>query len=586
MNRAKQPGFYPDLIENALQTHRRKLALRSEQHANYSTLFVDHQQLHHLRSIDWQVIFGRRGTGKTFLLGVLHEEAMRELKEQRILSILLTAQDFTASPVGLEIGDRERGLGYFQQFIELLAHRLVRVIDQVLGEPRLLDSLAGKRRRTVDKIEELAIKVLELSQTGKSVAAWNQIRRSTRDRRSEHQAEKGQVQAGVKLGFTEHHAEVSMTGDIERRHEQSRQVTMEVDEVMVPRFAGIRDCIKELLEVLQLTRLNILIDEWSVLDPTAAKTIQTEFAELLKKTFAGNDKFSIKIATNRYQTSFDNRGSGSRYRGLELGADIFEATNLDRISLDLDELVEFYTKLLYRRLVYCEPELKVFDTQHRDAPDEQFILSMFKDRRAFEELVRGADHVPREFLEIFNTVAQSYRYSVRNLWTAARVQECIHRLSVSDKQARIDFRSEANQLLHQAVKPVTAKTNGSYFLVANEDRAMFASAIDELLEKRLIHEFPQAELPPPVRDRYAGFRLSYGVWLDWEKSPPSEDADLALPAFLNASDHRRYKIDTSSINRSFVRCPHCQSNFPSRARSYVVRKLCPECFVPVEEMVA
>ena len=70
-------GRYTEVIEQALRQHL-KLPLRSERHKNYLQLFVDNRQLEILDNLDWQLIYGRRGTGKTLLLGVLSaDEAVR-----------------------------------------------------------------------------------------------------------------------------------------------------------------------------------------------------------------------------------------------------------------------------------------------------------------------------------------------------------------------------------------------------------------------------------------------------------------------------------------------------------------------------
>ena len=45
------------------------------------------------------------------------------------------------------------------------------------------------------------------------------------------------------------------------------------------------------------------------------------------------------------------------------------------------------------RLLYCEPELKVFDPRRTGFPDEQFLLSIFRDERAFSELVKVAKEI-------------------------------------------------------------------------------------------------------------------------------------------------------------------------------------------------
>lgn len=582
MAAVRRHGLYPELIEAALHTHRTRLPLRSEQHAHYTDLFVDHHQLQHLRALDWQVIFGRRGTGKTFLLGMLHEEAKQALHEHRTLSVMLTAQDFTASPVGVDLDDKLRGLGYFQQFIELLAKEVVDATERVLGEPQLLDVLTGRRKRAQDRIEELAIEVLEFAQNGQSVAAWDDVanverREETADTsRTMHVA----AESSISMGGPRGSLEAGGRAGVERLERRFSSRT--VDKLRVPRFAAVRDRLKQLLSAMGIERLNILIDEWSTLDPTAAKSVQTEFAELLKRTFTGTPMFSVKIATNRYQTRFDNRSGGTKYRGLELGADIFEATNLDRVLRDPEELSDFYSKLLFRRLVHCEPALSVFDPHGTGAPDEQFILSIFKDRRAFMEMVYGAEGIPREFLEIFNTTAQSYRYRVRDLWDSNRIRECIYKISITDKQKSIEFRSEASQLLIYCIKPVVTTSGSRYFLMLREDHDALESAVDELLEKRLVHEFPRADLPANIRDKFEGFKLSYGVWLDWQRNLELEANGDHFHELLDRGHHQLLCIDTSKVNRSYMECAHCQAHFPVNVKAYQVRRLCPECFLPAD----
>src|SRR6266568_1667 len=132
------PPLYRESLERALRT---PLPLRSEQHGNYLDLFVDTGHLQLLRNPDWQVVYGRRGTGKTFLLGVLQEQAARSLAESRILSVFVTAQDSLVSPVGREVPDKIRALGYFQTFIELLTTRVLESVDQLTADASFLDTL-------------------------------------------------------------------------------------------------------------------------------------------------------------------------------------------------------------------------------------------------------------------------------------------------------------------------------------------------------------------------------------------------------------------------------------------------------------
>jgi hypothetical protein len=333
---------------------------------------------------------------------------------------------------------------------------------------------------------------------------------------------------------------------------------------------------------LEIERFNILIDEWSVLDPTAGTSIQPEFADLLKRTFAGSNRISIKIATNRYQTRFSNRSAAGRYRGLEIDADIFEATNLDRALLTQENLDRFYEILLFKRLRHVAPAIERFDPDGIGEPDPEFIRSIFRDRRAFAELVKGAEGIPRDFVIIFKSLASHVGYSVGQLWTVRDVQQRIREKSV-DGQGEMEYQSEAGQLLAPCIKDVVTTTGSRTFIVRREDVSSLRISLDELLEKRLIHEVPRPEVVPEIRDNYQMYLVDYGLWLDWRNVVGQREDELEeVDEPFDLSRVADYVVDPRGIEmHDMVRCPHCAATFSIQSRAYQMRELCPECLLEV-----
>ena len=582
---AEKPALYRDAIEAALRAHTR-LPLRSENHRTFRDLFVDIQQLPFLDTPDWQVIFGRRGTGKTFLLKLL-EEGEERFRTDRILAIYVSAQDCRTSPTGRSVDDRTYALGYFQTFIDLVVVRLTERVETILGRPGVLETITGSQRRLKDEIDDLLLELLTLAQVGSPIAAYDTVTHTTRDSATDEQA--GERSAGIDVTLSTKQPSGSIGVGANRRFARASksESTVEKSGTAVPRYALVRERLVELARKLKLERIDILLDEWSVLDPTASTAIQPEFADLLKRTFGGTPSLSVKIATNRYQTRFSNRGSGSSYRGLELGADVFEATNLDRALLDQDDLVSFYEELLYKRLLYQHQDLQIFDPERRGHPDEQFILSIFRTRDAFEELVKGAQGIPRDFILLFNNLSQHADYSVSPLWRAGIVRSRIREKSVGG-QAEIEYQSEASQLLSPCIRSVVTRTSSRTFLMRREDVFRRGSAVEELLEKRLIHEYPRSELPGDVRAEFSGYLLDYGTWLDWARAlRRDETVRREVVARITLENVAHFTVDTSEIpGTERVTCPHCGHVFEPSARSYEIRGLCPECFSVVAEVGA
>lgn len=571
------PPLHAESLDRALRT---PLPLRSEQHGNYLDLFVDTGHLQLLRNPDWQVIYGRRGTGKTFLLGVLQEEAARSLAESRIMSVFVTAQDCLVSPVGREVPDTIRALGYVQTFIELLTARVLDSVDRLVADSSFLNAVIGRRHHLLDRILQLQYDLLEAAQEGTPVLAYASYEVKHSGERMSRKSGSAAMGVGAKVGPNGQSMTAAAALAVERSSSSSSHVAAQYEAGAVPRFAVVRRKLIELLQILKIRHLNILIDEWSTLDPTGSLMTQPLFAEYIKRSFAGSPLISVKIATNRYQTRFSNRGSGSNYTGLEVGADVFDAVNLDRVILNSCDLESFFELLLYKRLLHRERSLEVFETRNSGHPDEQFVLSIFRDRRTFAELVRGSEGIPRNFLILVNDLVRRHAHRADRQWSMADVQRCIRERSL-DGQYDIEYHSEASQLLSQGIREAVLNTGSRLFLVDRAAKDGFDRALTELLEKRIIHEYPRLEVPSRIRSTHLAFVVDYGLWLDWKRdsSRPAETRNsLTFPNSREGLD--RHVIRLESLGGRTTTCIHCAAVFPRDARSYTLRGLCPECFRP------
>ncbi len=555
-----------------------RLELRSEEHKRYLDLFVDFGHLEQLQSKSWQLIFGRRGTGKTHLLGALNEQSSKNLADTRILWLYFSAQDFLLSPFGIQTTDRERAVGFFQTFIHRLGRQLTDDVDVILHSPRFLDRLTGQRRRLQDRVEEKVVEILLLVDIGRPVAAYSDITSSSKMTR-QREAGSG-VDASISVSPGRLPA-VSAGGRAGTSSHTQRSDESSIAARPVPRFQEVRERIVELLELLELEHLYILIDEWSVLDPTTSSAIQPEFAELLKRTFGGSGVVTVKIATNRFQTKLSNRGAGTGYRGLEVNADIFDGVNLDRALVGREHLVRFYRKLLLKRLCLANPAIATVYDPDNDLAAEGAVLEIFSNHEAFRELVTGADGIPRRFLDIFVHLAISNEYALDDPWTVGEVHRAIVATSLPTEE-EIDIHSEGNQILWGQAREIVSRTHSRILLAQKGDRDDLRRALGELLEKRVIHEVPPDEVPVDIRADYDAYSIDYGTWLDWESAVGLLEREELRAVPLSASTADRFTLDPGRIKRQGHHCVNCEAQFDASARSYVVRGLCPVCFEPAD----
>ena len=578
-------------MERAIALHGR-MPIRSERHEHFLALFVAVPQIAVLEKSDWQVIYGRRGTGKTFLLGVTESRSRGAIQtradyfRRRDLCIRLSAQDFVASPVGgTEVSDKDRGTAYFQMFLEILCEEISQRVDTVLGSPGFLDVVTGGRKRLKGQLEDATLELLSLAQIGSPVTGFadQKLVKDQKFEKTKSSEMGGKIAVSVDPNKPSASAGATLQGS--RSTSTSKQEQMHSESAVVPRYSQVRRKLLEIIELLNVRRINILIDEWSVLDTHATTAIQPQFAELLKRSFAGTDKISVKIATNRYQTKLNNQGSSDSFLGLKLNADIFEGANLDRVLLRDSDLARFFENMLFKRMSFGVPDLRAFLDSERSLK-ASFITSIFRTRGAFVELVKGAAGVPRDFLNLFNELSKQQNESVEKKWTISDVRDTL-RLRSNEGLVSVDGTSIGNDVLISGIYPVVRKTGSRIFLAKKSDISRLSNAFDELFEKRFIHDFDLTAVSPTLRTEFQAFLLDYGLFLDWQRvrsasmgaGSKEDQPELGSREILAA-----HTIDLSAIGQvEMITCPSCTARFLPDERSYVVKGLCPVCFEKIAE---
>src|SRR5262249_18855951 len=217
------------------------------------------------------------------------------------------------------------------------------------------------------------------------------------------------------------------------RKDESNEETQTDDSIGLTNFKfdyfKTRAIMTDILDALNVSQLFIVIDEWSELDRSATRNIQPFFAELLKKVFWNNKRFVLKIGAVRNQTKLNTKVKNSGPIGLELGADIFEL-NLDEVySNPALNKSKFYEELIFKHLAYCNADLDEFRRKEEVDfygtelvhPIDTFITYIFKSRKEFETLIDGAGGLPRDFVEIFDSLARARDFSVTPPWSMKEV---------------------------------------------------------------------------------------------------------------------------------------------------------------------
>lgn len=110
--------------------------------------------------------------------------------------------------------------------------------------------------------------------------------------------------------------------------------------------------------------------------------------------------------------------------------------------------------------------------------------------------------------------------------------------------------------------------------------------MNDLVAKRVIHAVPGASLHVSVSGLYDCYEIDYGIFIRLMRAAEfqtgvaiKESGDLADLRDMTSTTVNHYALDLSRLKTTDVRlCPTCGAEFSANARSYSIRRLCPECF--------
>ena len=281
-------------------------------------------------------------------------------------------------------------------------------------------------------------------------------------------------------------------------------------------FRDVARALSSLGETLSSRRVWLLLDEWS----SVPRDLQPYLAEFLNRCVLPVQKFTVKIAAIEQQSNFRVQVDG-RFVGIELGADVGAHINLDDFLVyegNEEQSRSFFQGLFHKHLVSTsDASLGLSDTS-------DFIRVGFTDSRAFDELVRAAEGVPRDALYI---AARAAGRSGQNKISVPSIREATRNWYQTDKLSPIGSLDQARRLLDWIVTSVIRGKRARAFLVNADD------AQDELLQAlfdaRVLHILRRgysAQDQPGVRFDVWG--IDYGAYVDLIQTQSAPLGALAI----------------------------------------------------------
>lgn len=476
-----------------------------------------------------QLVYGRRGTGKT--------HALRYFMDQRNkigdVAVYVDCQNIGSNQ---SIYD-DKSLPFTERATRLLIDVCSAVhagILEMFTDPQQKWNLSTAAPLLDDFVDAIS-----------EVRVHGTVEIETTQRQS--QSNEASASAGARLEPSKASLEVTSSTKGSQTRATDDRIKRQGTEGAWIDFNFLNQRIRALSTFVAPKRIWVMIDEWS----TIPLDLQPYLADLLRRTFFTAENVSIKIAAIEHRSNVKLDRDDSSYVGFELGADISPAINLDDyLVFDNNEprSVKFFSELIANHAAFVAKEIGI------EINPTTVVSTAFTQSNVFLEFVRASEGVPRDAMHILAQAAQranDQAISMPVMRNSALV------FFQTDKYSAIQSNPDNRRLLDWIRDEVIGKRRTRAFLlsVGTED-----PTIDRLFDRRALHiksrSMSSAHRPG---ERFIVYKLDYGCYADLvntDKAPagmlftedPSTEVDFEVPDD-DARSYRRAVLDLDEFYR-------------------------------------
>jgi hypothetical protein len=529
------------VLDDGLKKAVAAIAQRSERQPDLQKLvgaFVDVGILPQIENTNNQIIYGRRGTGKTHVL--------------RVLGSNLEAQGNAVAYIDA------RNLGSTSQFSDQtvpFSTRCTSLFRDILGEINnaLLDHVI---ETLSDKEANFALEALNAFQKAVTEPFTTLTLEKAEDSKLETTLSRSAIEASAAIApAPKASAQIGFAGTTGVQTERSTIYSARTEDKIV--FPAISSSLKTVLSQSK-SQLFVLIDEWSSL-PT---DVQPFLAEFFKRAFLPLAEVTVKIASLEHRSTFRIHGAGGLI-GFELGSDIAAGIDIDDYYVfdrDPERITEAFGDMLVRHIKnelpddYLSNKLGIRD-------GKELASKLFTERAVFQELVRASEGVARDLINIFITAYFGAHRKGREKIERAMVLDAARQWFEQDKEGNLDDR--LREVLRRIIDEVIGKRKARSFLLPRElgDHP----AVQKLFDLRVLHLVQRGYADkdkPGVR--YNIYSLDYGTYVDLLNTS-KKPQDGRVPADQETSEGFIVPFDDKRSIRRIILTKDILGEYPTAA---------------------
>lgn len=581
--RTKPIAISEDFIIALKQTFSGSKAEKLPDKSHYP-LYIGEDLLTQMKILDNQIIWGRRGTGKTHLLKAFNQY-INEDKNNNSLSYYISCDTIRyETPISLEFNSDIDKMKYcakntFKCFMTDLLDQMMSSYEGILRTKQIyLKKNASQRKQMLKRADDVLLKLDENIAIGipRLVESIIVGQETTAQQKSRNKG------LEVSSSFSEKKLDVrSVLSFISKRTNDRKTETLKTNKSVCEfNIYKLQQMLSELLRALEVDVLYICIDELWLIDDKASLSYQPLFLDYLRQACFGIPNISVKIASIRETTKLNSKNTAQKCYGLQPGQDIVELAHLDSMKYTKAELVKRFMKILEARINYFSEERRKLGKEVEYGA--QYIIdTLFGNERYFTKLIHLAHGIPRNILYFMRSCLAKISYDLSKYYLHIYLlTDTVISNYQEEKRANMPMNEQS---VYMVINSYLEKNQGCFFMISTEQVKRYKTEINNLLYTSIIYRIPSDLTPNSIMDLYKAYYIDSGKYFSLikEKMPEKYNAilnefELSIP--LDLKDNAgKYVVNLEDIPSNFIECVNCSYSFSSQHPVYVKYKCCVNC---------
>ena len=546
----------------------------------YYPLYIGEVLLEQMNTADNQIIWGRRGTGKTHLLKAF-SQMINENQEEYKLAYYISCDNIKLeTPVNFAFNNDMQRMKYFAR--ETFKAFMINIVEQIIDSYQkqiegkyIFNEKNEQQKEEIQKKADICLtRLLEISTTGVPRIIETFENKSVNKKNQKTSEKSGGIEG--KLSF--HNLSGFIKGFVSR-NKTSKGEDLETSDIQQKieynfSFTEIQKEISSLIKALEIDMLYICIDELCLIDEKNNISFQPMFLDYLRQTFFSQRGVSVKIASIRETTKLNSKTSARNCYGLQSGHDIVELANLDSIQNKEDDTIKKFSEILTMRINYFSEDLIIYKTEY-------ILETVFKNERYFREMVAMANGIPRNFIRILKLCLGRINYALDRYFVHVYlISEVVMYIYVDERRSNMPMNDTS---VYNEINRYIEASKNIFFIISTEQVKKFSVDINNLIYTEILHRIPSSVTPNKIMDSYKAYFVDAGKYLHLLKETDLNgywtalsNFKLVIPEDLN-ENMEKYIMNLENASVDHIECPNCSAIVNKGHSIYKKHNCCYSC---------